>query len=164
MEQTLIWRKGLFDSNYQVYAGGLLKFSLSFSSWKNSAIATTKEGIFLLKSNSLSNSETIILNNKSEILGRVVYDLLSFKATIILSTGEQFDWSYQNSWLSRWTLNNRSDKQIIFSSSSGSGIINSNINEDLLLIIGLYVREYYSRLISLFIIAICMLCIFRGVF
>lgn len=44
MEQVLNWRKGLFDSNYQVYNNAQLKFALNFSSWKNSAIATTQTG------------------------------------------------------------------------------------------------------------------------
>ncbi|WP_316804414.1 hypothetical protein [Pedobacter nototheniae] len=161
MEQILNWRKGLFDSNYQVYKDGLLKFSLSFSSWKNTAIATSKDGVYLLKTNGILASETRILNNKNEAVAVITYDLLGFKAKIVLNTGEQFNWSYQNSWLSRWSVNNHVDKQVIFSSSSGNGMISSNVDDDILLIAGLFAREYYTRMLILFIVILFILVIIR---
>lgn len=160
MEQTLNWRKGLFDSNYQVFCNALLKFSINFSSLKNSAIATTQQGIYLLKSKGYSNLETKVLNNKNEVLAVIRYDLLGFKAKIFFSTGEEFDWSFQNSWLSRWSINNHKDKQIIYNSSTGNGLIHSNIDDDLLILIGLFIREYYVRI--LFILGILLFILFTG--
>ncbi|WP_133248485.1 hypothetical protein [Pedobacter yonginense] len=164
MEQTLNWRKGTFDSNYHVFKDGLLRFSLNFSSWKNSAIATTQNGIYLLKSTGFSNPETTLFNNKNEVLAKISYDLLSFKAKIIFPSGEQFDWSFQNSWLSRWSLNNKNDKQILFNASSGSGIVHSNVDDDLLVFCGLFIREYYARILFLFILMVFFLSFFRSVF
>nr|WP_199158055.1 hypothetical protein [Pedobacter sp. ASV2] len=161
MEYILNWRKGLFDSNYQVFKNGLLKFSLSFSSWKNTAIATSIDGVYLLKTNGILASETKILNNKNEAIGVISYDLLSFKAKIVLNSGEQFDWSYQNSWLSRWSINNHMDKQIIYSSRSGNGMISSNVDDDILLMAGLFAREYYNRMLILFIVLILIPIILR---
>lgn len=164
MEQILNWRKGLFDSNYQVYGNALVKFSLNFNSLKNSAIATTQHGIFHLRSEGYSNPETKILDNKNEVLAIIRYDWVKFKAKIFFSSGEEFDWSFQNSWLSRWSVNNNKDKQIIYSSSSNSGLIHSNVDEDILIMIGLFVREYYCRIFYGFILLILFLSITRSVF
>ncbi|WP_175636456.1 hypothetical protein [Pedobacter ghigonis] len=164
MEQVLYWRKGLFDSNYQVFDQQQLKFSMNFSSWQNSAIATTQSGIYLLKSEGFSKPETRILNNQNETLATITYDWLGFKARVVFASGETLDWRYQNSWLSRWSLNNLKDKQILFSASAGNGNIHSNVNDDMLVLTGLFIREYYSRLLFGLIILIVILISCRNIF
>ncbi|QIL41265.1 hypothetical protein G7074_19565 [Pedobacter sp. HDW13] len=164
MEQVLYWRKGLFDSNYQVFYEQQLKFSMNFSSWQNSAIATTQSGIYLLKSEGFSKPETRILNNQNETLATITYDWLGFKARVVFASGETLDWRYQNSWLSRWSLNNLKDKQILFSASAGNGNIHSNVNDDMLVLTGLFIREYYSRLLFGMIILIIILISCRNIF
>ncbi|KQM70025.1 hypothetical protein ASE74_23750 [Pedobacter sp. Leaf216] len=164
MEQVLNWRKGLFDSNYQVVNNGLLRFSLNFSSWKNSAIATTQGGIYLLKSEGFSKPETKIVDNKNTVLAVITYDWLNFKAKIIFATGETFDWSYQNSWLSRWSLNNHKDKQILYNASAGNGLIHTNVDDDMVVLCGLFIREYYSRLLFGFIIVVFIMLSFKSIF
>ncbi|GGG92745.1 MULTISPECIES: hypothetical protein [Pedobacter] len=164
MEQVLFWRKGLFDSNYQVISNGYLKFSLNFGTWKNTAIATTQSGIYLLKSEGFSKPETRILNNQNETLATITYDWLGFKARVVFASGETFDWRYQNSWLSRWSLNNLKDKQILFSASAGNGNIHSNIDDDMLIFTGLFIREYYSRLLFGLIIFVIILFSCKNIF
>jgi len=163
-EQTLIWNKSIFDSNYQVFGNALLKFSINFSSLRNSAIATTLNEIYLFKSEGYSNPETKILNNKNETLAIIKYDWLSFKAKIFYPSGEVADWSYQNSWLSRWSVNDHQNKQIIYNSSTGNGLIHSNTDDELLLVSGLFIREYYNRILYAFILLMLILSIGRSIF
>ncbi len=164
MEQVLYWRKGLFDSNYQVFEQQQLKFSMNFTSWQNSAIATTQTGIYLLKSEGFSRPETRILNNQNEVLATITYHWLGFKAKIVFASGEAFDWSYQNSWLSRWSLNNLKDKQILFNASAGNGNIHTNVNDDMLIVAGLFIREYYSRILFAFIFLVVILACGKSTF
>ncbi|WP_316807293.1 hypothetical protein [Pedobacter agri] len=163
MEKTLNWRKGLFDSNYQVFENAYLKFSLNFSSLKNTAIATTQNGIYLLRSDGYSNPETKVFNSNHEVLATIRYDWLAFKAKIILASGENLDWSFQNSWLSRWTLNNHINKQVIYNSSSGSGLIHSNVDDELLIFTGLFIREYYTRIIYGMVLFVVFLSFVRNI-
>ncbi|MGM9479505.1 hypothetical protein ACS5PU_24000 [Pedobacter sp. GSP4] len=163
MEQVLYWRKGLFDSNYQLFDRAQLKFAMNFSSWKNSAVATMQSGIYLLKSEGFTKPETKVLNNANEVLATITYDWLGLKAKINLATGETFDWSYQNSWLSRWSLNNRQDKQVLFSASAGKGNVHTNVNDDMLILYGLFIREYYSRILFGFIILVIILFSCRNI-
>ena len=147
MEKILNWRKGLFDSNYQVFEQAYLKFSLNFSPLKNTAIATTQKGIYLLRSDGYSNPETKVFNSNHEVLATIRYD-----------------WSFQNSWLSRWTLNNHLDKQIIYNSSSSSGLIHSNADDELLIFTGLFIREYYTRIIYGMVLFVLFLSFVRNIF
>ena len=164
MERILNWRKGLFDSNYQVFEGTYLKFSINFSSLKNSAIATTQKGIYLLRSDGYSNPETKILNSNHELLATIRYDWLAFKARVTFANGENFDWSYQNSWLSRWSLNNHTDRQIIYNSSTSNGLIHGNTDDDMLFFIGLFIREYYSRILYAMVLIVLFMSFIRNVF
>ncbi|MCX2430834.1 MULTISPECIES: hypothetical protein [unclassified Pedobacter] len=164
MEKILNWRKGLLDSNYQVFEDMLLKFSLNFFSLKNSAIATTQSGIYLLKSEGYSTPESKILNNKNEVLAVIRYDWLGFKARIFCTSGDEFDWSFQNSWFSRWSVNDHKNKQIIYNSASGSGLIHSNTEDDLVMVAGLFIREYYIRILYAFILLMVFLSFARNIF
>lgn len=164
MEQVLFWRKGLFDSNYQVFDQQQLKFSMNFSSWQNSAIATMQTGIYLFKSEGFSKPETRILDNQNQVLATITYHWLGFKAKIVFASGETFDWSYQNSWLSRWSLNNLKDKQILFNASAGNGNIHTNIEDDMLIVTGLFIREYYSRILIGFILILFISGCLKGSF
>ena len=164
MEQTLYWNKSLFDSNYQVFGNALLKFSINFSTFKNSAIATTQQEIYRLRSEGYSNPETKVINNKKETIAVIKYDWLGFKAKIFFASGDEFDWSFQNSWLSRWSINNHNDKQIIYNSSTGNGLIHTNTDDDLLILIGLFIKEYYSRILAAFILIVFLLMAGRGIF
>ncbi|MEH3115881.1 hypothetical protein [Pedobacter terrae] len=164
MEKILSWRKGLFESNYQAFNNGLLKFSLNFISWKNSAIATTQCGIYLFKSEGFSKPETKLLNNQHGVLAIITYDWIRFQAKVVFASGDTFDWSFQNSWLRRWSLNNHRDKQILFNASTGSGILHTNVDDDLLILCGLFIREYYSRLLVGFSIIIFLLFCLKSVF
>lgn len=164
MEQVLNWRKGLFDSNYQVFSDFTLKFSLNFISLKNSAVATTQSGIYFFTSEGYSSPETKITNSKNETLAIIKYDWLKFKASIFFPAGEPIDWTFQNSWLSRWSLNNHNDKQIIYNSSTNSGLIHTNVDDDILPAAGLFIREYYNRLIYALILFVLLMSVFRNVF
>jgi len=164
MEKVLNWRKGLFDSNYQVWENTFLKFSINFSSFKNSAMATTQEGIYWLRSDGYSNPETRIFSQKNELLAVIRYDWINFKAKIVCTSGDEFDWSYQNSWLSRWSINNHKDKQVIYNSSSGGGLIHSSVEDDLVIVAGLFIREYYVRILYLFLIIIFLISTGRTIF
>ncbi|MCX2575271.1 hypothetical protein [Pedobacter sandarakinus] len=164
MEQVLSWRKGLFDSNYQVFEHSLLKFSINFNTFTNTAFATTKGAIFSLKSEGYTKPETKILDETNEIIGTIQYEWLNFKARIFLKNGETFEWSFQNSWLSRWSINNHTDQQIIYNSSTSNGLIHSNVENELLIIVGLFIKEYYSRLLVAFMLLVTVLFTSRSIF
>lgn len=164
MEQALSWRKDVFDSNYQVFMNQSLRFSINFISLKNCAIATTQEGIYLLKSEGYLTPNTKIINNKNEVLAVISYDLLSFKAKIFYSSGEKFEWSFQNSWLKRWSINNHFDKQILYHSTSGNGLIQANVADDILIMTGLFIKEFYTRILFVLIIILVLLFTGRSIF
>lgn len=151
MEYNFNWNKSTFDSKYQVFAQGLLKYALNFGTWNNTAIATTQTGIYLFKSNGVFNPESMLLDNKNEVRAAIKFNLLSLNATVKFIGGDEFMFLYQKNWITEWSLNNGKEKQVFYSAKTGAGLVNSNIDDELVILTGLYIREYYSRLLFLFI-------------
>lgn len=164
MNYDLNWGKDTFDSKYQVFSQGLLKYALNFVSWRNSAIATTQTGIYLFQSKAFNKAETLLVNNKNEVLAVISFKWFELKATISFTTGDNFLFVYQKNWITQWSLNNGTDKQVFYKASTGSGLIKSNIDDELIILTGLYVREYFSRLLFLFLGLVLILLFVRGVF
>lgn len=164
MNYDFNWNKDTFDSKYQVFGQGLLKYALNFDSWHNSAIATTQTGIYLFKTQGFSNAESLLVNNKNEVLAVITFNWLSLSAMIKFSGDDKFRFSYQRNWITEWSLNNGKDKQVFYKARTGSGQIKANIDDELIVLTGLYVREYFSRLLFFFIGLVVIGLFVRGSF
>ena len=164
MNYDFNWNKDTFDSKYQVFSQGLLKYALNFESWHNSAIATTQTGIYLFKTQGFSKPESLLVNNRNEVLAVITFNLLSLNATIKFTEGSKFKFLYRKNWISEWSLNNGADKQVFYKARTGNGLVKSNIDDELIILTGLYIKEYFSRLLLL-IIALVLIGLFvRGSF
>ncbi len=161
MERLLTWRKGVFDSNYQLYTNGEIKGSLIFSSLKNNARGIALKNYYFTTEGFL-NPVTKIRDENHHEVGTITYNSWKLKATVAFNNLEHASWAYTNSWLSQWTITNHRDKQIIFHSSTGAGTAQSNNDDELLLLSGLFIREFFSRALILIFIAVFVAIIARA--
>ncbi len=161
MERMLTWTKGVFDSNYQLYANGDIKGSLIFSSFKNNARGIALNNYYFTTEGFL-NPVTKIRDEKHNQIGIITYNSWNLKATVTFNDLSHASWSYTNGWLSRWTITNHQDKQIQFHATTGAGTAHSNNDDELLMLSGLFIREFFSRAIMLIIIAIFTAVIARS--
>ncbi|HTM98605.1 MAG TPA: hypothetical protein VL088_07680 [Pedobacter sp.] len=144
MQKILTWRKGLFDSNYQLYADGEIRGSLVFSSWKNNARGIALKNYYFTSEGFLHPITKIRDENHNQI-GVITYNALKLKATLTFNNLDHASWSYTNSWLSQWTITNYRDKQIQYHSASTAGTVLSDNDDELMLLAGLFIREFLSR-------------------
>lgn len=161
MERLLTWRKGLFDSNYQLYTNGEIKGSLIFSSWKNNARGIALKNYYFTSEGFL-HPTTKIKDEKHNQIGVITYHIWELKATVTFNDLDHASWGFTNSWLSRWTISNHRDKQIQYHSATSSGIARSDNDDELLLLSGLYIREFFSRAIVLLILVVLIPTIMRS--
>jgi hypothetical protein len=161
MQRLLTWRKGLFDSNYQLYTNGEIKGSLIFNSWKNNARGIALKNYYFTSEGFL-NPTTKIRDEKHNQIGIITYKIWKLKATVTFNNLDHASWGYTNSWLSRWTITNYSDKQIQFHSATSSGVAVTDNDDELFLLTGLYIREFFSRAIILLILLILIPAIMRS--
>ena len=161
MQQLLTWRKGLFDSNYQLYTNGEIKGSLIFSSWKNNARGIALKNYYFTTEGFL-NPITKIKDENHDQIAVITYDHWKIKATITFKDLDHASWGYTNSWLSQWSITNHRDKQIQYHSATAAGTVHTDNNDELLLLSGLYIREFFSRAIILIIIIIFIPILIRS--
>ncbi len=153
MQQLLTWRKGLFDSNYQLYANGEIKGNLIFGSLKNNARGIASKNYYFTTEGFL-NPITKIRDEKHHQIGIITYHAWQLKATITFNDLDHASWNYTNNWLSQWAITNHRDKQIQYHASTAAGTVHSDNDDELMLLSGLFIREFFSRAIILIIIII----------
>ena len=89
----------------------------------------------------------LIKNDKNEIIGVINYESWQTKATIHMTSGEVFGWSFTNSWLSNWSITDFKQKNIFYKSKSGTGVIESTASDEIMLLTGIFIREFYARIL-----------------
>ena len=161
MQQFLNWRKGLFDSNYQLYTNDEIKGSLIFSSWKNNARGIALKNYYFTTQGFLNPITKISDENRNQI-GVITYNNWKLKATITFENLDHASWSYTNGWLSQWAITNHRDKRIQYHSATAIGTVYSDNDDELLLLSGLYIREFFSRTIILILIIILIPILMRS--
>lgn len=152
MSNFLTWNKGFFDSNYQLFSNGKICGSMLFDSWKNDAKGMGLNSSYFFKTENFFNPITQIINDKNEIIGTITYGSWQTKASIKMIDGEVFGWSFTSSWLNSWMITDFKEKKISYHAKSAHGTIDYATTDEVVLLTGIFIREFYAR-----ILIICLL-------
>jgi len=163
MERYYIWRKEIFNSHYQIYAQNEIKGSLIFNHASNSARGIAAKNYYFMTQGYL-HPVTVIRDENFTEIGKIEYHFWKLKASVHLTNQTHAFWQFGNGRLSQWSItsNNAPDStgisdtgsassrfanttQIRYKSKTGAGWIQSDIDDELLLLTGLYIREFFSR-------------------
>ncbi|NQU87836.1 MAG: hypothetical protein HQ541_18975 [Mariniphaga sp.] len=68
--------------------------------------------------------------------------------------GKLINWRYENMWNTKWSIYDSEGNHIKYQGSSTNGRINTNLDNDLLLLTGLYITNYYWQLTIAVIVAV----------
>ena len=160
MERQLNWTKGILESSYQIFEGGDIKYTLFFDTWKNQARAISQQSAYFFRSNGFFNSNTQLLDDKNNVIGMISYHTWQNKAVFTLASGEMYNWSFANSWFTKWTITDLKEKQVSYDSDLSSGTIRTNTDDEVMLLAGLYIREHYNKILYLilFILFVSVIC------
>jgi len=67
------------------------------------------------------------------------------KATLTFGNRIVF-WKYNNMWNTKWSIYDSDNIKIDYAGSTTGGLIDSSIDDDLLLLSGLFVTNYYRQI------------------
>ncbi|MDB4323772.1 hypothetical protein N9963_00030 [Crocinitomicaceae bacterium] len=158
MQNKFSWKKGLFSSLYKIYSNGqqigILKDKM-FSQTSNGEINGEK---YTFKTKGIFKQHTEIIDNQEEkVIGQISYNNWMTKATISIFD-KTFIWKYENIWNTKWSVIDSEGNSINYSGDSTSGKIESTLEDDLLLLTGLFVTNYFWQItiVIIFIIFIPM--------
>jgi len=143
MNIFLNWKKGFFSNTYQIYNNGIQVGFLKLSTWSQKAKGVLKEREFEFITKGFLKQETTMLDSKTNsIIATISYNSWKSKAVIKKLSNEEYKWEFNNFWNTKWSLTN-SYIFINYHGSTTKGEINSSTDDELLLITGLYISNYY---------------------
>ena len=159
MHQKLKWQKKIFSNLYRIYCNGQQIGSLKEKSFSNDASAKLNNNRYSFTTTGFFEQTTKIFDLKeNKIVGKITYSSWRTKATITLDKKVAY-WKYENFWNTKWSINNDEGTQINYKGSYSNGNIDSNTDDSLLLLSGLYITNYYWQT-SIVILMVILIPIF----
>jgi hypothetical protein len=119
----------------------------------------TAHGIFngekyIFTTKGFFNRHTDIIHaNDNKVIGEITYSSWMSKATLT-TLDKKVSWKYDNPWNTKWSISNSSGIRISYAGSTTSGRIDSNTDDSLLLLSGLFVTNYYRQMSIEVIVAV----------
>lgn len=155
MKTNLTWTKGVFNSLYKIYSSGNLIGDIKEKPLTQSAKASLNGREYLFRTHGFFNQITEIIDNTdNQVIGQVEYNTWRNKATITIN-GKTINWKYDNLWNTRWSLSDPTGTIMKFNSSVTQGYIDTNLDDELLVLTGLFVKNYYLQMaFTVFFVAV----------
>ena len=152
MNTNLNWKRRTFSTTYQIYSEKGLIGQLQNSSFKQSSERYINHKKYSFRTKGVFKQETRILDGSSDrIIGKISYNSMMTKATIELPDRTLF-WKYDNGRQTRWSLFDKQSTLMKFAGRATKGTIEFEKEDDLLVLTGLFVTNYYQQaMIAIFV-------------
>ncbi len=145
MKNDLTWSKGLFASVYKIYANGKQLGNLTDKPFSRTTKGTFNGKEYLFRNSGFFKQYTEIVDcSDDKVIGGIEYNTWRSKAAVSVN-GRRYTWKYDNLWNTQWGLSDSDRVSVRFSSSTTKGQIEANTNDGLLVLSGLYVKNYYLQ-------------------
>jgi hypothetical protein len=145
MKTTLSWKKGLMNRNFKIFSGENRVGSLKVNSLTNSGDGELNGKKIQFKTKGFFKQETQIfdLEDKTTI-GKIVYNSWLTNARIEYHDNILY-WQYDDGGSTKCILNDSDGKQITYQRTSNNGRIELEILNDILVLTGLFITNYYWK-------------------
>lgn len=145
MTTNLKWEKRFFSNTSRIYSNGRLIGNVEVRTFSKSDIGILNGEKYIFMAKGLFSKQTDIISAKDDtLIGIITYSDWRSKATLI-TADKIVNWKYDNWWHSRWRISGSSGIEIRYAGSSKSGKIESNTDDALLILSGLFVTNYYRQ-------------------
>ncbi|WP_108801957.1 hypothetical protein [Aquimarina sp. Aq107] len=137
------WKKDLFSSKYRLRSHNQNVGEFDQYSFKNFSIGKLNDTKLKFEKKGFFNSETHIIDlNLNQPIGSIKFSNWGSGTTISLN-GNNYRWNYDNFWHSKWSISQNQKRLIHYNSSTTSGLIESSVDSESLMLCGLFVHNYY---------------------
>ena len=154
MQTNLIWKKGLFSNLYSIYSNGELIGKLKDKTFSQTANGEFNGKEYKFKTKGFLKQHTEIIDSlENKVIGEITYNNWMTKATISVNS-KKISWKYNNIWNTKWSLFDTEGINIKYSGSSTKGQIDSNVDDALLILSGLFVTNYYWQMTIAVLVAV----------
>lgn len=145
MKTQLNWKKGAFSTTYNLFDRGRQIGYLHDFTFKQRSEGEIHGKKYLFKTRGFFKQHTEIIDLQTNVpVGSIHYNSWMNKAEIKLHN-QSCHWKYDNGWQTRWSITDASGKQLRFAGGMTKGIVDGEDPEDLLVLTGLFVTNYYTQ-------------------
>ncbi|SEL09408.1 hypothetical protein SAMN04487910_1698 [Aquimarina amphilecti] len=151
------WKKDFFSSKYALLSSNQNIGEFNQHSFSNFSIGKLNDTKLKFKKKVFFNSEIDIIDlTLNKPIGSIKFN--SWRGgTIISLNGDSYKWNHDNFWNSKWSISQNQKRLIHYKSSTKTGLIESSVDNESLILCGLFVHNYY--LLSLIILSALVIII-----
>lgn len=152
MKTVLNWKKGAFSSTSRIYSGEKILGELRDHAFKQTAEGIIRDKRYLFRTKGLFKQKTQIIDGKDDrVIGTISYHSMMAKASIEF-LDRTVSWKYDNAWQTRWSLFDSQGVLMKFAGRDSRGSIEFEETDDLLVLTGMFVTNYYQQaMIAIFV-------------
>jgi len=160
MNTELTWKKGWFSCAYQILAGDMSVGALKEKTFQRASIGAIGNKRYKFRTKGILKPYTEIIDlDEHQVIGRISFSCWMPKATVQL--GEQtMYWRYQNLWETKWELNDFEGNRLAFKGCQTKGKVTMTNKDELMVLVGLFISNYYQKMTTVFIAAILPILLF----
>lgn len=145
MKMQLYWKRGVFSPTYQILSDGQPIGHLHDNGFKRYSEGEIRQKKYRFHTEGLFKQHTKIIDQKSnEVIGSIQYNSWMSKAEIKIY-GSSYHWKYDNAWQTKWSISDEKGVLLYFAGGMTKGSIEGNDPQDLHLLTGLFVTNYYTQ-------------------
>ena len=148
----LNWKKNILSAQYDITSDDKPIGSLFNNTFSQSGVGTLNGKKYTFKTVGFLNQYSLIYNQQNEQIGSIEYNTWMTKAKLTFANNE-FYWRYNNWMYSKWSISNSDGVLIKYFSSTKKGTIESNVEDEILLLSGLFITNYFKQLIIAIMVA-----------
>jgi hypothetical protein len=154
MKTNLRWEQEIFSSTYSIYSNNQLIGKLKDRTFSQSADGELNGKAYIFRTKGLFKQHTEILDkSEDKVIGEITFNTWMTKASLSFNE-KRANWKYDNPWSTKWRIFDSEGIEIKYSGRSGKGQIESNSDDPLLLLSGLFVTNYYWQLTVVVLVAV----------
>jgi hypothetical protein len=145
MESNYTWKTKFFSRKYEIYQNENLVGEIMNKAFSRSASGeiNSRKLLFEIKGFFRQVIRIIDLSNES-VVADVTISQWKSKSTIQYNNKE-YNWQHDNFWNTKWSISNENGDLVKYQSSSFGGEILSYTGDEVLILAGLFVKNYFRQ-------------------
>jgi len=145
LKTQLNWKRGAFSTTYQILSNGLSIGQLQDNAFKRYSDGEIRYKKYRFKTEGLFKQHTHIIDLESDrVIGSIQYNSWMTKADIKIHD-RTYHWRYDNAWQTKWSISDENGILLSFAGGMTRGSIEGDDPEDLHVLTGLFVTNYYTQ-------------------
>jgi hypothetical protein len=145
METYFKWKTRLFRGLYEIYENENLAGELKSAAWRQLSSGKMKGEKYLYEPKGFWKKEILIRNpDDSTLAGQIVFNRWRRKA-VISCRNQKFIWKYDNFFHTKWSISTEKGPLVKYQRYFKSGEISSYVKDELLVLTGLFIRDYLRQ-------------------